>query len=407
MKLVKMLACGLFVALLALTLAGCSELFEEADEAEAEADFAEGMDTLMDEMESVDTEQAPWEWQVDTSDALGKFEDALDADPDHCGALFFSAFVRLLMVATDEDLGDIMDEAWEEEWATREAPLKWMLEKPNVFAVADRVDRIRQDDPVLFSEIQEFIESEVIPALAYADSRLTAFETQDCSFTIQIEIPERRETVQIEIDATDAYFIHAPLDGLQSVVDLVVSYNMDVEQGETPYHLIEEDEDFLTLRNDDHMENAYDEMVDMSEHLIDACDELESETDDQTNDLITETLGMFPLDDLLGPGAVDSIRFYAGEMQDWLVDGVTYNPSVEDPYDPTAPDIDVYFDVEEFFTDPIDDLRDYFPNHTWEGDTTMVVTEPVVFPDPEFDGVTPNMTNSDWQEIFDWMDERR
>ncbi|MBD3367433.1 MAG: hypothetical protein GF405_04560 [Candidatus Eisenbacteria bacterium] len=406
MKLVRILSCGLLLTALVLGLAGCSDLFEEADEAEAEASFATGMDELMDEMEDVDTEEAPWEWEVDLSKAQSDFEDALDADSDHCGALFFSAFVRLLMVATDEDLGDIMDEGWEEERASREAPLLWMLDKPNVFAVADRIDRIRQDDPILFSEIQEFIESEVMPALAYADSRLTAFETQDCSFTIEVEIPERRETVQIEIDATDAYFIHAPLDGLESMFAMVVSYNMDVEAGETQYHLIEEDEDFLTLRNDDHMATAYDKMVDMSEHLLDGCDELEAETDDQTNDLITETLGLIPLDDMMGAGAVDSIRFYAGEMQDWLIYGVTFNPS-EDTDDVAAPDIDVYFDVAEFFNDPLDDLRDYFPYHTWEGDSVMVVTEPIAFPDPSFSNVTPNMTNNDWQQIYDWMEVRR
>ena len=407
MRSAKWMVICVSLAVVVFGLAGCSSTTDGGDEAGAEAAFAEGMDDLMDEFESVDTEEPPWEWDVDMDGALDDFEDALDADSDHCGALFFSAFVRLAMVVTDEDLGDIMDEGWDDEWATREAPLLWMLEKPNVFAVADRINRIRQDDPVLFSEIQEFIESEVRPALAYADNRLTAFETEDCSFVIEVEIPERRETVQIEIDATDAYFIHGPLDGLQSVVDLVVSYNMDVEQGETGYHLIEEDEDFLTLRNSDYMEDAYDQLTDMGDHLIDACDELEGETDDQTDDLITETLGLIPLEDMMGAGAVDSIRYYAGEMLDWLIDGVTYNPSVEDPYDPEAPDIDVYFDVEEFFNDPLDDIRDYLPFHTWEGDSVMVVTEPMSFPDPTFSNVTPGMTNSDWQDINDWMETRR
>jgi len=406
MKLSRLLMCGLLVAVAALVMAGCSALTEEADEAEAEASFAEGMDALMTEMETVDTEAAPWEWDVDFTAARDDFDDALDADSDHCGALFFSAFVALAMVATDEDLGEIMDEGWDEEYASREAPLQWMLKKPNVFAVADRVDRLRQDDPVLFSDLQEFIESEVIPALNYADSRLTAFETQDCSFTVAVEIPERRETVQIEIDATDAYFIHAPLDGLQSVTNLVVSYNMDVEQGETAYHLIEEDEDFLTLRNETYMGDAYDNMLDMADHLIGGCDELDAETDDQTNDLITETLGLIPLDDMMGPGAVDSIRYYAGEMDDWLVSGVTYNPS-EESDDPLAPDIDVYFDLQEFFNDPLDDLRNYFPDHVWEGDSSMVVIEPVDFPDPTFDGITPGMTDGDWQDIIDWQETRR
>jgi hypothetical protein len=407
MKIVKLLACGLFVVFVALTVAGCSSLTDEADEAQADAKFAEGMDTLMDEMEGVDTEDPPWEWDVDMEGALDDFEDALDADSDHCGALFFSAFVRLAMVLTDEDLGDIMDEGWDDEWATREAPMAWVLEKPNVFMVADRIDRIRQDDPILFSQIQEFIEDEVRPALSYADSRLTAFETRDCSFTIEVEIPERRESVQIEIDATDAYFVHGVLDAFQSVMDLVVAYDMDVTAGQSGYELIELDSNFLTLRNAGYMEDAHDELVDMTDHMTDACDELEGETDDQTNDLITETLGLIPLDDMMGPGAVDSIRFYMGEIQDWLVDGVTYNPSVEDPYDPEAPDIDVYFDVSEFFNDPLDDIRDYLPYHTWEGDSVMVVTEPIAFPDPTFSNVTPGMTNADWQEIDDWMETRR
>ena len=63
----------------------------------------------------------------------------------------------------------------------------------------------------------------------------------------------------------------------------------------------------------------------------------------------------------------------------------------------------VLVDLEEFFTDPLDPLTDYFPAHTWLNSMTMEITEPVDFPDPTMSDVTPGMTDEDWGEIIEWM----
>ena len=386
----------------ALGLFGCSEDKGADEAATADQLFARGIAYLENSMGGVNPEEPPWMWDINLEQANGYFEDALDIDPDHCGALMMAAITRIAMVLQDPDLADIIDGLFPDDGRGAGGPGDFLfraLRKPDVYTAARRLKESCRSD-FQFSELQDFIEAEVLPALDYADGNLTQFEDQDCVVPLEIEVEESREVVEIEIDATDAFLMHAPLDVLQAVFYIAVSYNVDTEEGQTLQYLIDDDPDFLSLRPGDNMASAHSELWEMQYHLSEGASSLRDETDPQDTDLFTNTddEGWIPL----GAGFADSLSFVAGEMLEALENGLNYNPA-EDSGDPAAPDIDIFVDLEEFFGDPLDPITDYFPAHTWSDPESMVVTEPITFPDPTFSDITPDMTNEQWGQYFDWL----
>ena len=404
MKTLSTLVVLVVIGAIALVLAGCSEDNSADSGATADELFSEGMTYLEDSMADANMEEPPWEWDVDTQEANGYFEDALDVDPDHCGALLMAAITRIAMVLQDPDLGDILDDLFPAEGRGPSGPgdfLFRVFRRPDVYAAAMRLRASSRDD-FPFSELQDFIEAEVLPALEYADDKLTQFEDLDGVVVLQFDVEEKRETIEIEIDATDVFLLHAPLDAVQAVFHVSVSYNVDMDDGQDWDELIDEDPDFLSLRPGDHMPSAYTELFEMQEHLSDCAWSMAHEDDPQDTDLFTNTddEGWFPL----GAGFADTLSSIAEDMYDGLENGVSFNPA--DDIDESAPDMDILIDLSELFNDPLDPITDYFPAHTWSDSMSMEVTEPIYFEDPTFDQITPEMTNAKWDEIFEWLDEQ-
>jgi len=396
---------GLLAGLLVLPFVGCSKDSSPDGASTADESFTEGVSYLEDEMADVDLSEPPWQWDVDMEEANAYFEDALDVNPDHCGALLLAAVTRLVMSVQDEELGEIMDDLFPEDYRSDGRPGSFLFrafQRPDILAAARRL-REQGRDELPFSELQDYIESHVVPALAYADAKMDAFENQDCVVVLEIEIEEKREVVEIEIDATDVYLLHGPLDVLQCTLLAMISYNMDVDEGQTLQDLMDSDPDFLALRPGGHMPAAFDELTEMYEHLGAAAVAMANETDPQDNDVFTnyEDVGHVPL----GAGASDTLQMIADAIEDGLVDGVDFNP-YED-FDEDAPDIDIHLDIEEMFTDPLNPITDYFPAHTWANPESMVVTEPIDMPDPTMSGILPGMTDQDWGLLYDWMNDDR
>jgi hypothetical protein len=385
---------------LLLPVFGCSE--GGGDGESAEQLYAAGMAELEGDMSDVDMEDAPWEWDVDVSSAHEHFDDAAEADPRHCGAVLMAGATRLLMVLTDPELGDILDSLFPEEPDSGRADcIFWYRREPDIRGLCRHLaERERQD--FHFSELQRYIDDEVLPALDYADGRLTDFEEMDCVVLVVVGEDSLGNDIEVEIDAADAYFLHTALDAVRAGCLVAVSYDVDVDDGQTLQELIESDPNFLTLTRPSAMGDAYDALSAIAAHLDAGCDALEAETDDQTNDIVTETDGYLPLDELLGDDSLETIRDAADAIDDALVKGLSFNPVDEDP---SGPDVEVLIDLSELFNDPLVDLRDYFPAHSWPEPDSIAVVRPIQFPDPEFDGITPEMTNGEWELILQWMEE--
>ncbi len=403
MKKLSTLIVLVVIGAIALVLAGCSKDNSADSGATADELFADGMAHVEDSLGEANMEEPPWEWGVDTEEANGCFEDALDVDPDHSGALLMAAMTRLATVLQEPDLVDIIDDLFPDEGRGPGGPGDAILRgfgKPDIYTAVRRLRASGRDD-LPFSELQDFIEAEVLPALEYADDYLTQFEDQDGVVVIIFEVEKKRETIEIEIDATDVFLVHAGLDALQSAFYIAVSYNVDAEEGQDFEELIDDDPDFLSLRPGDHMASAGLELFEMADHLSECAQSMLDETDPQDSDVFTNTddEGWVPL----GEGFADDLSSIADDIDDALQNGLEFNPW-EDTGEPGAPDIDILVDVWELFNDPLDPITDYFPGHTWSDSMTMEVTEPIYFEDPTFDEITPGMTNAEWDEIVEWMD---
>jgi hypothetical protein len=393
--------------LVALTTAVCAFCFGCAQEGGDDGQAADqlyqtGMTELQDDLSGADTAGAPWEWGVDVSDAYEHFDDAAQADPAHCGSLIMSAATRLLMVVTDPELAGILESLFPEDPSpSRASAIFWYTRKPDFVGLTRHLQTASRSD-FHFSELQSYIESDVLPALEYADQRLTDFEEYDCTVTVVVEGDSLAGEMTIEIDATDAYFLHTALDAVQMGCNMAVAYNVDIDDGQSPEYLIETDSNFLTLRSAGAMPAAYDEIAAMADHLNAACDALEAETDDQTDDVITLTDGYVALEDLLGADALQQIRDVADTIDNALVNGLALNPA---DMDPPGPDVDVLVDLNELLNDPVQDLREYFPAHSWPQPDSVSIARPIDFPYPEFDGITPGMTDEEWELIILWMEQ--
>ncbi len=398
-------ACALLVA-----VAGCGgDGASSADRASSL--YAEGLLALYNDVDGADLDGAPWEWGVEVDDAMSKFDEALRHDPDHCGALMGSALTHVLSVLADPQLAEILTELFPERPDERSRAFLWYAQTPRLATLSSRV-KMRNAD-FHMSVLQDYLEVTALPEFALADQRLSRFESLGCEFEVIVVLPdsllsgreprasERDKILSLDIDATDAHFAHAALDALQAVAHALSSYDVDMDSGQALHDLVESDADFLTLRPGGHTSHVYDEVYSLATHLIDAASSLGGETDAQEDDLFTRTGGVIELDELLEGSSVEIITELGEDVEAALMDGLTLELR---ELDTDAPEISVLVDLNRLLNDPLPDVRDYLPAHTWASPDSMVVTHPVEMPDPTLDGVTPGLTQQDWDGIVTWLE---
>ncbi len=371
------------------------------------------MVVLESDLAKADMEELPWEWDVDFQQHLECFESVLESDPGNDDALLLAAFCRIMLTASDDELERIMGELFGDETkSARHNALFWYLSLPDPESVRNII-RAGGRGEFVFSDIQEFITDEVLPSLDEVDAYLTDFEELNGVVVLYTApaLPDSTELPDyLEFDVADAYFVHVLVDIMQALCYMAISYSADTTGAETLQYLIEDDADFLTLNDADFLTSAESELMEAANHLDDACEALEVESDDQAWDFITVCeAGWVVLedDDVLGPDAVETLSDAAQLLREALTEQSTVNPH---DYEEDAPDIDIPVSLESLFHDPLPDLRDYMPWHTWSVDgETLYVTEPITFPDPEFDGphpgydgVFPDMTNEIWRLLHEW-----
>lgn len=390
-----------------LLLSGCGG--DGADSADDKYD--QGIEALLDEVDKINEDDPPWEWDADFAVPLALFEDALERDATHTGANLFAAACRFGLVITDPELADFFEETYGEKLAGGgHRALVWYPDKPDIIRIVRRLIRpaltgdIGQGGP---GDAQDFIEATIIPALSYVDERLSVVEANHGSVTLPEDLFGEGEELTVEIDATDAYFIHVQVDMLQAMCHTLVGYDLDPGLEDDICNLLDQEDypDFMTLASGGHLPSAYWELYQAADHIEEACVALHAESDDQSNDFIVEMVedgGIVSLEEMLesdNPCAV--LREAADSLDQALSVGMVFNPANEDP---PGPDISVTLDLNVLFNEPLDDLRDYLPEHECEGGEIEIIL-PITFPFPEFDGVFPGMANEEWRQIFEWMTE--
>ena len=248
-------------------------------------------------------------------------------------------------------------------------------------------------------EHQQVLRDEIVPALEEALGVLNTVDSPSFVFLLtermQGENPGEADT--LELDLTEVYGLRAALELALATSAVALAYVM----APSPYGAdgfaaaMEPGSTFGTLQTDGGilLAGAHQRLLRALDLVGDGLDFLESETDDQNNDIIKRDP-----DDGVSSQDIQDARDVLAD-----IDGALRGPYKE-TQDFCHGEVTVRVDVSRFFLDPIPDLKALLPTYEvvegtfrWRalnfGDWT--------FPDPSFNGVFPNMTTtSDVTDAF-------
>jgi hypothetical protein len=247
---------------------------------------------------------------------------------------------------------------------------------------------VAAEDPPQVSEVQQLLKTVVLARLAAAEGRLGVIETQP-GFVWRIPPSVTDEPDTIEIDLGEVYMLDALINQLQGIIGLLVPYNFDVNYASVnPESLLTAGTDWGTLHADGaaQLAAARQNMLLANTRLHSAIASINNETDDQSDDVIP----------IAALSDVDLVDFVDGFD---VLHAALNGPQSVEIYDYQNQQAFVDVHLGAFFTNPMTDLKAKLPNHTFGVNGDPVVTNPITFPDPTFNGLFPNMTNVLWQQL--------
>lgn len=216
------------------------------------------------------------------------------------------------------------------------------------------------DNVPMFSDIQAIIGSELIPRLEEACDLFQVVSNTSPGFTFTVT-PEMQGDPQedaLELDLTEIYAMQAALKAADAFARLIIAYNVDFvsydEAGLLQAFQQGGSNSILTLKSNGtyHLnlaKNSLESTLDLMEAGITF---LENETDDQNDDII-KVVDLVDLEEI--KAGIDEAQAALAApypiMNDW--DG-----------DPLTPEVEVDFDIGQFFDNPIQDFKELFPAYT-------------------------------------------
>ena len=243
-------------------------------------------------------------------------------------------------------------------------------------------------DPILASWYQRLVKNRIMPRLQYVENRMNTIELNP-AFTYFIPTEISGASMPLEVDLGEVLAIDAMVNSLQGVLGVLVAYNFDALPDATPAELLAPGP-FAALNTDGAVQLAAARAnLLLAKTRLGAMETfIGAEADAQGDDVI-------PANALAEPEFLDLKDGYA-QMQAALTGVVSVNV---DAYDTSVIPVDLNLGV--FFTDPISDWKAFVPTHTFDGVTgDVIVTDPIDFPDPTFNGIFPGMDNAKWYTII-------
>ena len=267
------------------------------------------------------------------------------------------------------------------------------------------------DPPPSVEELQTVLRDVVRPALIEALEHLVAITNSSFTFTVTPAMQGELEidADPLELDYTEILALQAGLQLALAAIDVATAYILSPNPLDAQGFVdaLDPASDFLTLATGGAaaLENALVELQFAGTLLLSALDELELETDDQTDDIIK-----------IDPNCCDPLTFESAQevadvraaIQD-VRDALT-SPTVVTLDEGGLDEYSFTLDAGEFFTDPIPDLKALLA--PYEVFTAMEVGETVAvfrwtalnldewaFPDPKFSGILPGMVTT--SDLFD------
>ena len=240
-------------------------------------------------------------------------------------------------------------------------------------------------DPGPISRLQQIVRNKVLPKLAYVEARLNVVEALP-GFTMLLPTAVTGLSYELEIDTGDVLVLDAVVNLVQGTAEILVSYNADVPSYQSvnvESLLTTPGSEFATLYPDGEMQlsNARLDWLAAVATMDQGVTSILAEVDPQDNDLIlAEVFGT--------PGEIADLRYQLARLDDAL-NGPVYVQFVN--WYGQADSVQI--DASAFFTSPIQDLKEFLPDHTFDVAHEFVTDVPLNFPQPTFNGILPGMTN--------------
>ncbi len=238
-----------------------------------------------------------------------------------------------------------------------------------------------------FTWAQNVIKNTIMPELQYAEDRLTVVR-QHPTWSYLIPTSVTGLSFPLEADLGEALALDAVVNSLQGVLGTLIAYDFDAAPDATDADLLASTT-FGTLHTDGaaQLGAARANLLVASTRFAEMETSIRAEGDDQSDDVI-------PVEALDAPGAQDAAQAFA-DMAAALSGTVQTDVTTWD-----AQIVTVSVSAGTFFTSPITDLKTMLPTNTTDACNHVVVTSPVSFPYPTFNGVFPGMPNIVWQSII-------
>jgi len=263
-------------------------------------------------------------------------------------------------------------------------------------------------------EAQTVLEEVVRPVLSQALAHLLGITNSDFTFTVtpRMQGEDPIDADPLELDYTEILTMQAGLEAALAAVDIATAYILTpnplsvqgVIDAMTPGST------FLTLApgGASNLADALVRVRSTGALLLAAIDELEAETDDQTDDIIK--IDPNCCDDLqISPEDLADAKVYIRDILDALSGPtvITVGTEEEDQVIFTA-------DARQFFINPITDFKAMLPLYevfTATGDDETIAVgrwlalnlDEWMFPDPTFNGILPEMTET--SDLFNTFDD--
>jgi len=267
--------------------------------------------------------------------------------------------------------------------------------------------RLILQDPPLASEMQAAIRDIMLPSFEIAIDRMNTITESDSAeeyiFIVTSEMQGSEVDVQedsVELDLTDFKVFYASLLSARAVFRIFLAYDLDVTSYDSSgfVEALQQNSDFFTLTDASEVNRARADLTKAANLVLEGITFLRNETDNQDDDLIT-----------VDPGEEDELNEIETTVTDFLdaLNGeVTLTKDFD--FDENTPDVALTISLRNFFETPPTNPKQLLPSYTiqpdsLEGDEFVWTAQSVdawVFPDPTFNGLLPDMTDTLLKETF-------
>ena len=246
-------------------------------------------------------------------------------------------------------------------------------------------------NPPAISEIQRVIATKVLPKLQSAENHLNVIE-QSGDFVFKLPPSATGLADSLEIDNSDVLLLDSVVNGVEGWLGLIVAYNFDVEnndfQNVDAESLLAPGTAWATLHTGGALvlSDAKQNLLLVKTRLDQAAVSLAAETDDQTDDLISNLW----LNTATFTTLHDQVAWATSTLEGSVT--ITVKDRAGQPFD-----MALY--LGRFFVPAIEDLKTKAPDHTFDVNGDPQIVSPITFPDPTINGIFPDMTNDRWRAL--------